>query len=334
MALELESKSLSLIIKCLCLLITLPLRDTLFHNPVKWEIHLDLLSAMEVFIRVGQLNGFSAAARDLGMSKTSVSRQVSELEDSLGVRLINRSTRKISLTEAGEAYARRGLKILEELHELQNETQNLHRSPSGTLRVTSVITFGVHRVVPLIPQFLREYPDVSIELDLNNRVTSMIEEGWDLAIRLAGAVDLEDSSLISRKLTSLEMGVYASHDYISRHGKPDTPAELVDHHCITLPGKPSGPGAWYFSDAENHFTVAVSGRFHVNSVEAAALVTCDGTGIGYLPRFIIEGDLSSKVRELLVDYGKSSLPVYAIYPHKHHLSGKVRAFVDHLAASL
>ena len=286
---------------------------------------------MGVFNRVAYLKSFSAAASDLGMSKTAVSRHVSDLEGNLGVRLINRTTRRMSLTEAGEAYARRSSAILSEVEELQSATQDLHRNPRGTLRVTAGVAFGHHCLVPTIAPFLASNPDVSLQLDLTNRLVDIVEEGYDLAIRMAA---LSDSSLISRKLTSSRLYVCAAQEYIRENGEPATPEGLAKHCCIILPGQ-KGESLWQLSNDEHEIAVSVTGRLQVNSAEAATRAMRDGLGIALLPDFIIDKDLASgKVRRLLPAYDIRDDQVYALYPHKHHLSAKVRVFVDHLARTL
>ena len=178
---------------------------------------MDLLNAMNVFNRVARLESFSAAAHDLGVSKTSVSRHISDLENALGVRLLNRTTRRMGLTEAGQAYISRSSVILSDIQELQNAVQNLHSQPEGLLRVTSAVTFGHCALAPVIANFLAEYPKINIQLDLTNRFVDIVEEGFDLAIRVA---NLEDSSLISRALVPVKRYTCAAPAYIKRRGEP------------------------------------------------------------------------------------------------------------------
>ena len=292
---------------------------------------MNLFTAMGVFNQVARLKSFSAAAADLGMSKTAVSRHVSDLESSLGVRLINRTTRRMSLTEAGEAYARRSSAILTEVDELQSATQDLHRNPRGNLRVTAGVAFGHHCLVPTVAPFLADNPDVSLQLDLTNRLVDIVEEGYDLAIRMA---ELTDSSLISRKLTSSKNYVCAAQEYIRQNGNPSTPEDLTKHCCIVVSGQ-KDQSLWQLSNGEHDYAVSVSGRLQVNSAEAATRVMRDGLGIALLPDFIIDKDLASgNVQRLLMEYDIKDDQVYAIYPHKHHLSAKVRVFIDHLARFL
>ncbi|MEM7123828.1 MAG: LysR family transcriptional regulator [Pseudomonadota bacterium] len=292
---------------------------------------MDLYIAMGVFNQVARLKSFSAAAADLGMSKTAVSRHVSDLESSLGVRLINRTTRRMSLTEAGKAYAGRSSAILAEIEELQSATQDLHRNPRGLLRVTAGIAFGHHCLVPTVAPFLVDNPDVSLQLELTNRLVDIVEEGYDLAIRMG---ELSDSSLISRKLTSSNVYICAAQDYLQRNGEPATPEDLAEHRCITVSGQ-RDESLWQLSRGERTSAVSVSARLQVNSAEAAARMMRDGLGIALLPDFIVDKDLASgNVQRLLKPYDLKDDGIYAVYPHKHHLSAKVRVFIDHLAMSL
>ena len=292
---------------------------------------MDLLNAMDVFNRVARLESFSAAARDLGMSKTAVSRHVSDLENTLGVRLLNRTTRRMGLTEAGQAYVARSSAILTEIEELRNAVQNLHRQPSGLLRVTAAVTFGHCSLAPVIADFLAEYPEINVQLDLTNRFVDIVEEGFDLAIRVG---DLQDSSLISRSLVPVQRYTCASPAYIERWGEPAKPADLGSHACVIF--LTHGTEAqWQFADAEGEHSVTVSGRLRVNSTEAAAQAVRDGVGIGLLPDYAVRRQMASgEVRRVLAGYDIKGGQVHALYPHRHHLSSKVRVFIDYLLAAL
>lgn len=293
---------------------------------------MDLLNAMDVLNRVARLESFTAAARDLGMSKTAVSRHVSDLEHTLGVRLLNRTTRRMSLTEAGQAYVARSGVILSEIDELQNAVQNLHSQPEGLLRVTSAITFGHCALAPVIADFLAEYPDIDLQLDLTNRFVDIVEEGFDLAIRVA---DLQDSSLISRSLVPVKRYACASPAYIERRGEPATPSELGSHACVIFPAD-GEQARWQFANGDGEHAVTVFGRLRVNSMEAAAQAVRDGVGISVLPDYAIHRHLASReVKPVLTGYDvQGGHQIYALYPHRHHLSAKVRVFIDYLLAAL
>ena len=292
---------------------------------------MDLLNAMDVFNRVARLESFSAAARDLGMSKTAVSRHVSDLERVLGVRLLNRTTRRMSLTEAGHAYVARSTEILTEIDELRNAVQNLHREPAGLLRVTSAVTFGHCSLAPVIADFLAEYPEISVQLDLTNRFVDIVEEGFDLAIRVG---ELQDSSLISRSLVPVKRYACASPTYIERWGEPAKPSDLSSHACVIFLTRGT-EAQWRFAHRDGERIVTVPGRLRVNSMEAAARAVRDGVGIGVLPDYAIREQLASgEVRRVLAGHDIEGGRIYAVYPHRLHLSAKVRVFIDYLLAAL
>ena len=288
---------------------------------------MDLFNAMEVFNRVARLESFSAAARDLGMSKTAVSRHVSDLEHTLGVRLLNRTTRRMSLTEAGQACVVRSAEILTEIEELRNSVQNMHREPAGLLRVTAAVTFGHCSLAPVIADFLAEYPEIDVQLDLTNRFVDIVEEGFDLA-------ELQNSSLMSRALVPVKRYACASPSYIERRGEPATPEDLALHACVVFLTHAT-EARWQFSGPGGEHSVTVSDRLRVNSMEAAARAVCDGVGIGVLPDYAVHRQLASgELRRVLTGYGIEGGQIYALYPHRHHLSAKVRVFIDYLLAAL
>lgn len=293
---------------------------------------MDLLNAMEVFNRVARLESFSAAARDLGVSKTAVSRHVSDLENALGVRLLNRTTRRMGLTEAGRAYVARSAAILTDIAELQNAVQNLHSQPEGLLRVTAATTFGHCSLAPVIAGFLAEYPEINVQLELTNRFVDIVEEGFDLAIRVS---DLQDSSLIGRSLMPVKRYACASPAYIERRGEPEAPSELESHTCV-ISSSDGSEARWHFTDPDGEYEVIVSGRLRVNSMEAAAQAVRDGVGIGVLPHYAVRQQLAAgEIRRVLTDYDiKGRQQIYVLYPHRHHLSAKVRVFIDYLLAAL
>lgn len=292
----------------------------------------DLLHVMDVFNRVARLESFSAAARELGISKTAVSRHIADLETALGVRLLNRTTRRMSLTEAGHAYFARSPAILADVEELQNAVRQLHRQPAGVLRVTSAVTFGHTSLVPAIGGFLAEYPEISVQLDLTNRFVDIVEEGFDLAIRVG---NLQSSSLIGRPLVPVKGYVCASPAYIERRGAPAKPSDLASHACVVFPAQGS-EARWQFAGPEGKHSVMISGRLRVNSTEAAAQAVRDGVGIGVLPDYAVRRLLASdEVQRVLTGYDvEGDHQIYAIYPHRRQLSAKVRMFIDYLVAVL
>lgn len=292
---------------------------------------MDLVTAMTVFNRVADFSSFSAAARTLHMSKTAVSRYVSELEASVGARLLNRTTRTMHLTEVGEAYYRRSAAVLDEIEELQASARIRHVEPGGKLRITTPTTFGHCRIMPLIPRFVAEHPKIDMEICIANRAVDLIEEGFDVAIRMG---KLADSSLVCRKLCSTKMHVCASSAFLKTHGAPKRPEDLERFPCVVFPGFERG-NRWSFESKSGKVSVPVLGRVVVDSNEAIAMAVRSGVGIGLLPDFVVGEDLNTgQLHQLLDGYEVPGANIYVVYPHKKHLPAKVRVFVDFLSIEL
>lgn len=293
---------------------------------------MNLLTAMKVYDRVCTLGSLSAAARDLGMSTTAVSRLVKELEDDLGVRLLNRTTRRMSLTEAGKEYAERVRVLLGEVEELQDSTRRLDRSTRGLLRISCSNVLAYTRITRLIPCFLDENPHVSVEFNLTSRyVVGIVEEGYDVAIRFEAQ---SDSELVARQLGTVRNYVCATPAYLDRHGRPEHPLDLAQHSCV-LSNFAKRLGAWPFVGPDGRFAAAVRGRVSTNSVEAAYQMTMAGFGIGNLPGLLVATAIADgRLEPLLEEFRPASSPIYALYPHRTYVAMKVRAFVDFLMREL
>ncbi len=288
---------------------------------------MDSLSALSVFVRIAETGSFSAAARELGVSKSVVSKRLAALEERLGARLINRTTRHLGLTEVGTAFLDRAQRILAELDEAEQAVSRLSTEPRGTLRINAPMSFGVLHVAPLLAEFMALYPDLSVTMDLNDRKVDLIEEGYDLAVRIA---DLPDSSLIARRLAPARRTVCASPAYWARKGKPETPADLAAHDCLIYSYLQSG-NEWRFRDAAGPVSVSVEGPFRANNGDALRAAALAGLGVCFSPTFIVGEDLrAGRLVSVLDAFEDRSLSVYAVYPHRRHLSAKVRAFVDFL----
>lgn len=289
---------------------------------------MDTPSEMSVFVKVVELGGFSAAARDLGMPKSSVSRYVARLEDRLGVRLLHRTTRSLRPTEVGAAYYARAARIVQEIAEAEAAVTEMHTVPRGTLRVTAPLTFGYLFLGELIASFMAAWPEVSVQVDLSDRIVDIIDEGYDLAIRVG---DLADSSLIARRLGTAARVIVASPAYLARHGTPRTPDDLPDHACL-LYAYEASMSSWRLSPER---TVAVRGRLVTNNGDVLAAAAVGGQGLALLPRFIAGRHLrDGRLVTVLDDHVHSNAGIHALYPHNRHLSAKVRAFVDHLVEGL
>lgn len=300
--------------------------------PAGREGCVNLLTAMKVYDRVCALGSLSAAARDLNLSTTAVSRIVKELEDDLGVRLLNRTTRRLSPTEAGRDYAERVRVLLAEVEELQDSTRRLDRGTRGLLRVSCSNVLAYTRITRLIPRFLEENPLVSIEFNLTSRyVVGIVEEGYDVAIRFEAQ---NDSEIVARQLGTVRNYVCATPAYLERRGRPAHPGELAAHSCI-LSNFAKRLGTWPFVGPQGKFSAPVKGRFSTNSVEAACQVTMSGFGIGNLPSLLVGPAIrDGRLEALLEDFQPASSPIFALYPHRTYLAVKVRTFVDFLMREL
>lgn len=296
------------------------------------EVPVNLLIAMKVYDRVCTLGSLSAAARDLGMSTTAVSRQLKELEDDLGVRLLNRTTRRMSPTEAGRDYAERVKALLAEVEELQDQTRRLDRGTRGLLRISCSNVLAYTRITRLIPRFLEENPLVSVEFNLTSRhVVGIVEEGYDVAIRFEAQ---NDSEIVSRQLGTVRNFVCATPAYLDRHGRPLHPDELAGHSCV-LSNFAKRLGAWPFMGPEGRMSTPVKGRVSTNSVEAAYQMTMAGFGIGNLPSLLVRTAIEDgRLETLLEEFKPASSPIYALYPHRTYVAMKVRVFVEFLMREL
>ncbi|MTJ83181.1 MAG: LysR family transcriptional regulator, partial [Telmatospirillum sp.] len=264
-----------------------------------------------------------------GLSKSVVSRQVSALESRLGARLFHRTTRSLSLTEVGQAYFERCSRILQEVEEANLSVSSLQATPRGRLRVNAPMSFSILHLAPLLPGFLDRYPDIEIDMEMNDRVVSLVDEGFDVAVRIGR---LPDSSLIARQLAPARIVACASPAYLDRHGTPLLPEELANHDCLGYTNRQT-PDEWQFLGPDgDRRTVEVRCRLRVNNGDVLREAVLAGTGIAILPSFIVGRDLQAGTMvSVLGGHMPQDLAIHAVYPHNRHLSPKVRAFVDYLA---
>lgn len=288
---------------------------------------MDRLTSLTAFVRVVDSGGFSAAGRRLSMSTTMVSNHVQALEDRLGVRLLNRTTRKVSLTEVGRIYYDRCVQILADIEQADDIAGALHSTPRGTLRVYTH-THTVPYVAPVVAEFLKTYPDVRVDLSMGERNVDMIDEGFDVAVRMTPP---PDSSLIVRSLATWRHVLCCSHDYLERYGRVRALVELSERDCVRHVNYPY-QDEWRFIDRKGEpASVRVSGRFITNSGEALRMAALEGAGICLAAGFMVHGDLEAgRLVRLLPEYRPVELSMNAVYPHRHHLSAKVRTFIDML----
>lgn len=288
---------------------------------------MDQLSALKAFCRVVEAGGFSAAAAELNVSHTVMSKLVRQLETQLGAQLLNRTTRRLALTEAGQMYYERARHILDELHDADIAVSRHHAVPRGTLRINAPMAFGTLDMGRWLPAFMARYPELKIDLVCNDRFVDLIEEGFDVAVRLAR--DMPDSSLVVRKLATTATMLVASLPYLKRCGTPSRPEDLVGHNCLTYTLVPK-PNEWTLTSPEGErTTVTVSGSLQSNTGIALRSAALAGMGIATTASFIVHGDIArGNLVPILPDYRLRPRDIYAVYPHNRHLSPKVRAFVD------
>ena len=289
---------------------------------------MDRLSAMEVFTNVVEFEGFSATASHLGISRASVSKQVIQLEESLGARLLNRTTRRVSVTEVGEAYYERCKRVLAEVEEADLLVEQLHSEPRGTLKVSAPMSFGVAHLGPAVSDFLSEYRELSISLTLNDRFTDLIEEGFDIAIRIAQSAD---SSLIARRLSGVRCVMTATPEYLERKGVPTKPRDLSGHQCLSYSYLASGL-EWPIFGPNGATSVKVSGPLKANNGEVLLQAARQNLGIAFLPNFLVREDIQAGVLvPVLEQYRLPELSVYAVSPPNRFPARKVQAFIAFLA---
>jgi DNA-binding transcriptional LysR family regulator len=289
---------------------------------------MDRLTSLTAFVRVVDSGGFSAAGRKLNMSTTMVSNHVQALEERLGARLLHRTTRKVSVTEVGRAYYDRATQILADLEQADDIAGALQSTPRGTLRIFTA-THIVPFVAPVVAEFLIAYPGVTVDLNMGERAIDMIDEGFDVAIRLTPP---PDSSLIVRTLATWRHVLCCSPAYLEKHGPLRQLSELANHNCVRHVLYPY-QDEWRFVDRKGTpAVVRVSGNLVSNSGETLRTAALQGVGIMLGPGFLLADDLESGLLvRLLPEYRPVEFSMNAVYPHRHHLSAKVRSFIDHLA---
>jgi len=287
------------------------------------------LNDVRLFLRVVETNSFTAAADTLGIQKSTISRRIAQLEDDLGVRLLQRSTRKLSLTDEGQELFDRCRPLVEELEQVPDLVSANQQDPRGKLRITVPTEMGIYMLDEVVAGFLQRYPKLEVDIELSTRVVDLIEEGYDLALRVG---DLADSSLIARPISSITLGLYASPGYLEKHGTPETPADLSDHLCITLQ-KPNPQ--WRFENWEQGAPISVSGRIRGNSLSFAASMAAKDLGIARLPRpFAASMVESGCLVPVLQEYKASQVTINAVYPSRRHLNPKGMLCIDYVKEML
>jgi DNA-binding transcriptional LysR family regulator len=310
-----------------------PEHDTISRCHQAARRAMDRVTSMLSFVKVVELSGFSSAARQLNLATSIVTTHVKSLEDRLGVRLLNRTTRNVSVTEAGKAYYERCIQILSEIEEAEEAAQVLQAKPRGVLRLnTSSVLPPL--IAPSIAEYNETYPDVTVRLTATGRMIDLVEEGFDLAIRYVAA---PDSSLIVRRLASYPIVVCASPEYLAKRGHPKHPSDLAHHNClIYYDSSFSKDGKeWMFTGPDGEFSVRVSGTLETNSPDALRAAVLSGQGLLMAPAHIMLENLrSGALVPVLSDFLCNQFSIDALYPHREHLPAKVRTFIDVVAKNL
>ena len=292
---------------------------------------MDLFASMKMYVAVVDGGSFAAAADKLDISRAMASKQIQKLEEHLGTRLLNRTTRRLSLTETGREFYERSIQIIGDVGEAVQIAGQMTRRPQGVLRVTIPLSYGQHRLATVIGDYTQAYPQVQLDIKLSDRKVDLIEDGLDLAIRIGA---MPQSDLIARKIGGVRSIVCATPAYLARHGTPQTPEDLVKHSCLgyTL----TGTGAdWRLEGLDGSVLVPISGPIRADNGDIIRLAALSDAGIVFQPHFIVDDDIEAgRLVRVLPEWQSAELGVYAVYPSRKHLSAKVRTFVDFLVAAL
>lgn len=285
------------------------------------------LNLMAIFAHVAHEGSFSAAANKLGMSRSAVSKAVAKLENSLGARLLNRSTRHLSLTEVGAAMFEHCSRIIDEAEQAKRIVEDLHSRPRGTLKIAASVAFGTLHIAPAMADFLDMYPELDIDMAITDRVIDLAEEGYDIAIRV---MHEPPDAMVARKLAPVQRRLCATPEYFMKYGVPRIPQDLTRHNCLDYIHS-GDKGIWKFKGPEGEIAVPVSGKLRINDDEALSQVVLGGLGCALLPTFIVGKDIQSgKLACELTEYIPVEQYVYALYLPNRNLPLKVRAFIDFL----
>jgi DNA-binding transcriptional LysR family regulator len=277
---------------------------------------------MTAFVKAADLGGFAPAAAALGISPTMVGLHVRALENRLGSRLLNRTTRRQSLTEVGRLYYERCRQILADIEDADQTASQLRAAPRGRLRVNASVSFGVHALTPVITDYLAAYPEVEVDLTLNDRVIDLVEEGFEVALRVG---PLNDSGLVARPLAPYQLVACAAPAYLARYGTPRQPADLAQHNCLVF-DRGGSANTWVFQDGQN---ITTRGAFRTNSGEALRVAALRGVGLIQQPRVLLVEELrAGRLVQVLPEYALPSLPMHLVYLPDRRPTPKLRTFID------
>lgn len=285
---------------------------------------MDKLTSMNVFARVAHNGSFVAGARDLAISRAMATKHIMHLEKKLGVRLFNRTTRQLSLTEIGSAYLDRCQQVLSDINEMEASVTHMHTEPQGLLRLSAPTVFGTSYITPALSEFIELHPKLDIDLILQSNPSNLIDDGIDIAIFLGA---LENSSFIARKLASYDLVVCGSPRYFKKRGIPQEPHDLKKHNCLINLAMPPYE-QWKFHQGHSKISVKVSGNFQANIADPIRIASIQGAGIVMLPSYMINEDIKKgRLQAILTHYSLPPLEVNAVYPHRKYLSAKVSDFL-------
>ncbi|WP_337244841.1 LysR family transcriptional regulator [Luteimonas sp. gir] len=289
---------------------------------------MDLLNSMRIYVLAVEKGSLSAAAAASGMSATMAGNHLRGLEKRLGMQLLVRTTRRQHLTEFGEDYYLRCKEILRLVAETDAQAQTLQLAPAGRLRISAPVTFGTEVLVPALPTYLDRHPQVDIDLVLSDRLVDLVEDGFEVAVRIG---QLPDSALIAKPLSPYRLMICASPDYLARRGVPRTPVDLEHHDCLSF--NPAALRHWRITDADRAPRIPISGRLQVNHGQALRVAALHGLGIVLQPTILLEADMrAGRLVQLLPEYEPPARPMHVVYPADRYRSPKLRSFVDFLVA--
>ena len=286
---------------------------------------MDKLVGMRVFSAVAKNGSFSVAAKKLSISKAMVSKHIKSLENSLSVRLFNRTTRKLNLTDAGSSYYEKVNIILSEIDETESAISQLNSEPKGKLKVMAQPSFGAFHLSRALSLYLKKYTEVTVNIELSHRIPDLVEENIDLAFHVG---ELSDSMYVSRRIASARRVICASPEYIEKNGAPNKPEDLLNHNCLIYMPR-NDMGKWEFRDKGNRKKIKVTGDIQCNSGDALRVASIQGCGITQLPTYMIGLDIQAgRLKALLEDFEPEKQPIYAIYSHRKYVSAKIQTFID------
>lgn len=288
---------------------------------------MDKLTSMNVFVRVAKAGSFAGGARELGISRAMATKHIMQLENSLGTRLFNRTTRSLSLTDVGGSYLERCQQVLLDVEEMEAAVTHLQTEPRGVLKISAPPVIGATHIARAVAEFLKIHTDLTVDMILQGSPGDLIDEGIDIAIYL-GALD--DTSMVARKLASSSLVVCGSPDYFAQYGVPQTPEDLIEHSCL-VNWAISPRNKWQFKGESGVTVINVSGRMQANVADPIRIAAINGLGLVMLPTYIVGRDIErGKLKVVLENYTLPPLDIHAVYPHRKYLSAKVRSFMDFL----